>query len=387
MTEPASISLVRGDALFRLQRAVGLIPAEGLGIARRAVFYALLAWLPIVLWALWKGRVMAGALDEPLLEHFGVHVRCLVAIPLLVVAEGVAHGVTRRLLPQFVRAGIVPAEAFQSVIAGVARLRDRTLPWILIAGVVIAWTLLAPQTHASHELRWAVDAPAAGGFGFGGRWYLYVARPIYVTFALAWLWRVVLLFVLSRRLAALDLALVPTHPDRRGGLGFLESLPSAFSPVVLALSAVLAAGWAHDVVYHGTSIASLRLEMVAFLVIAAAVFLAPLAVFAPVLGRAKKQALLDYGALVGEHGRAVHARWVERRPAKEESAALLAAPELGPVADTQAIYEAVKRMQSVPISRKSLTAILVPAIVPIVVVVALKVPAKTILLSILKALT
>jgi hypothetical protein len=178
MSEPASLSLVRGDALFRLQRAVGLIPADGLGIARRAVFYALVAWLPIALWALWKGRVMAGAVDEPLLEHFGVHVRCLVAIPLLVAAEGVAHGVTRRLLPQFVRAGIVPAEAFQTVVTGVARLRDRTLPWIPIAGMVIAWTLLAPHTHQSHELRWAADAPAAGGIGFGGWWYLYVARPI-----------------------------------------------------------------------------------------------------------------------------------------------------------------------------------------------------------------
>jgi hypothetical protein len=207
-----------------------------------------------------------------------------------------------------------------------------------------------------------------------------------VAFALAWLWRVVLAFVLMRRLAKLDLALVPTHPDRRGGLGFLESLPSAFSLVVLALAAVLAAGWAHDVVYHDASIESLRLEMVAFLVLVSAIFLAPLAVFAPVLARWKKQALLDYAALVGEHGRAVHARWIERRPVKEENP-LLAAPEIGPVADTLAIYEAVARMQSVPIGKKSLIPILVPAVVPILIVVALKVPAKTLLLSILKALT
>jgi len=32
-----------------------------------------------------------------------------------------------------------------------------------------------------------------------------VARPIYLTLALAWLWRVVLAFVLFRRLAALPL--------------------------------------------------------------------------------------------------------------------------------------------------------------------------------------
>lgn len=44
-------SLVRGDILYRLQRRVGLIPLEGLGIARRALFWALFAWLPIAVWA------------------------------------------------------------------------------------------------------------------------------------------------------------------------------------------------------------------------------------------------------------------------------------------------------------------------------------------------
>jgi hypothetical protein len=35
-------SLVRGDRFFRIQRAIGLIPADGgLGVGRRAVFLAL----------------------------------------------------------------------------------------------------------------------------------------------------------------------------------------------------------------------------------------------------------------------------------------------------------------------------------------------------------
>ncbi|MFO1364161.1 MAG: hypothetical protein U1F45_17170 [Burkholderiales bacterium] len=56
--------------------------------------------------------------------------------------------------------------------------------------------------------------------------------------------------------------------------------------------------------------------------------------------RAKKQALLDYGAPAG--GRLVHARWIEGKRVGDD--ALLAAPELGPVADTVAVYDAVKAM-------------------------------------------
>jgi hypothetical protein len=382
-----SFSLIRGDALFRLQRAVGLIPAQGLGVVRRAVFYALLTWLPIAVAAALRGRALDGALDEPLLAHFGVTVRCLVAIPLLILAEGVAHGMMVRLLPQFVRAGLVsdPA-AFRRVLEGFARLRDRTLPWVVIGGLVFAWTLLAPQVHEPHELLWAVETPAAPSFGFGGWWYLYVARPVYVTLVLAWAWRLALLVLLLKRIAGLDLSLVPTHPDRRAGLGFLAPLPGAFAPVVLALSAVLAAGWAHDVVYHDVAVGSLKAEALAFVVVLAVLVLAPLAVFMPLLARTKKRALLDYAALVGEHGRAVHARWIERRPVSAEREALLSASELGPVADTQGLYQAVAQMQTLPVDRKSVLAVVAPAVVPMIVVAALKIPLKTLLLSILKAL-
>ena len=138
--EARTLSLIRGDALFRLQRKIGLIPGDGLGLVRRAVFYALLTWLPIAIWAWLRGHAFTGGLDEPLLQHYGVHVRCLVAIPLLIIAEGGAHAVSMRLLPQFVRAGIVADnESLQSLVQDIARLRDRTLPWVLIVGLVLAF--------------------------------------------------------------------------------------------------------------------------------------------------------------------------------------------------------------------------------------------------------
>ena len=79
-------SLVRNDALFRLQRAIGLIPPDGSGILRRAIAYGLFCWIPIVVWALMTGRMMSHDDPESLAGHYGIHVRCLIAIPLLVMA-------------------------------------------------------------------------------------------------------------------------------------------------------------------------------------------------------------------------------------------------------------------------------------------------------------
>jgi hypothetical protein len=379
------LSVVRGDLLFRLQRRVGLVPAGGLGLVRRAVFWSLLAWLPIVLWALYVGRALPGVAGEPLLAHFGVHARFLVAVPLLILAEGPVHALTTRLLPQFVHSGVVPpagVEPFRAAIAATARLRDATLPWALMLGIVVAFASTSEIVHRSHEIDWA--GTPEGRPGFGALWYLYVARSIYLTLALAWLWRVVLLAVLFWRIARLDLALVPTHPDRVGGLGFLERVPPLFAPVPLAIGCVVASRWAHDAVYHGLALPSLKVQMIAFVVLSVVLFVLPLAAFAGPLKRAKKQALLDYGALVGRHGRLVHERWIRGKPVGDD--ALLAAPELGPVADTAAVYDAVKAMRTLPVGKAAVVPLAAAAVAPMLAVLALQVPVKDLVLSLIKAL-
>jgi hypothetical protein len=379
------LSLIRGDALLRLQRRIGLVPADGLGVGRRALALALVTWLPIAVWALLSGRALTSGADEPLLHHFGIQVRCLVAIPLFVVAEGVAHGLTTRILPHFVRSGLV-TEAdrprFREILVAVARLRDRTLPWVLILGVVVAFEALGPT--ASHELVWAGDGPAPTSFGFGGWWFNWVVRPIFVALLLGWLWRLILLCVLFRRIAGLDLALVPTHPDGAGGVGFLERVPSLFSPIAFGISAVLASRWAHDVLYHGVHVDSLRLQMIAVVVIALLLFLAPLVLWYAPLRTCKRNALLDYGTLVGEHGRLVRRRWILRQPVAD--AALLGAPEIGPVADTITLYEAVRKMRIVPIGRSSLLMIALAAGLPMLPVLAIEIPIRELLKGLLKAL-
>ena len=383
----AEFSLVRGDRLFRLQRAVGLIPPDGLGIGRRALFWAVVTWLPTALWAAAMGRAFPGAVAEPLLQHFAVHVVCLVAIPLLIVAEGVAQGVGMRLIPHFVRSGLVAGaarERFVTIVRDVVSLRDSWYPWVVVVGIVAAWTIASPAAWETHEVVWAVEGPSvAPSLGFGGWWFRYVVRPVYVVLLLAWVWRLALLTILLWRVARLDLSLVPTHADRAAGLGFLEGVPTAFAPVAFALSAVIAARWGHETLYHGVHLASFKLPLVALVVVLAFALLLPLMVFAPVLAGAKRRALLEYGALVGEHGRLVRRRWILREPLRE--AEVLDAPEIGPVADTISLYEAVTRMRAAPVGRRSLVPIALAIAVPMLPVVAIEIPIKDALLKLLQA--
>jgi hypothetical protein len=383
-----ALSLV-DDVALRLQRQVGLVPARGLGVVRRAVFFALLTWLPLVAWALYMGRVLPGSVDEPLLMHFGVHVRFLLAVPALILGEAVAHRVSTTLIPYFLTSGVVPpAErgAFVRILGGVARLRDRTLPWVLIAVLVVAWAILQPVAAASeagHEARWA-SSGEGGGLGFGGWWLLYVSRPIFGALLAAWLWRLALVFVLLKRIARLDLSIVPTHPDGAGGLGFLKDVPKAFSLLAFATSAVVASRLAHDVIYHGVTLQSLKTVLACFVVLVVVICVAPLLALAGPLAAAKRRALLEYGALIGKHGRLVRRRWILGEAPADDG--LLQAAEIGPVADTLAMYEAVGRMRAVPFGKSTLLGIAIPTLIPIVVLLSTQVPIKEVLKKIVGAL-
>src|SRR6185503_5267384 len=278
--DPSLAPSLVDDVGLRLQRNVGLVPARGLGVVRRAALFALLTRLPLAVWAAYKGRVLPGGVDEPLVRHFGVHVGFLLAVPALILGEAMAHRVSTTLIPYFLTSGVVPPEqrgAFVRILGSVARLRDNILPWVVIAAFVIAWTVLQPVaagSDAEHEAAWA--ASGGGGLGFGGWWFIYVSRPIFGILLASWLWRLVLVFILLKRIARLDLSIVPTHPDGAGGLGFMKDMPKAFSLLAFATSAVVASRLAHDVLYHGVSLLSLKVVLGGFVVLVVVICIAPL---------------------------------------------------------------------------------------------------------------
>jgi len=374
--------LIRDDLPLRLMRKIGIVPGNGLGAIRRAIFFTLLCWVPLMLWAFFSDRLSSFAGGPGLLDDVGIHVRCLIAIPALILAEAAALVVGMRIFPHFVSSGVVTAAQhgqFRNILRDVARLRDSSLPWVMVIGITIAWVIGNPTEFKSDPIFLNAD----GGAAFGGMWLLYFVRPVFIALLLGWLWRIALVVILFSRIAKLDLALVPSHPDRAAGLGFLEGYPAMFSLVSLGLSGIIAGG-AYQSLTHGASLASLKLALGGFVVVWLVVVLMPLLLFIPQLKACKRQALRDYGALVGAHGRLVRQRWILGE--KVEDAPVLDAPELGPVADINAIFDAVKAMRTVLIGKASIMPIIVPILVPMVVVAATQMPVKDVLMKLAKIL-
>jgi hypothetical protein len=349
------------------------------------VIAAAVTWLPIMAWAVATGRLPAPDGNESLLRHFGVHVRCLLAIPILIAGEAMLHAVLGRMAGRLVTAGLVPPErraAFDAANESIRRLRDATLPWVVIVGIAVATVTLRRLDLADDAITWALEPD--GTLGFGGWWFVHVARPLYFALSMAWLWRLALVTLWFRKIAGVGLSLVPTHPDRMGGMSVVQMMPSAFVPFTLAASSILAAAWAHRVLSHGAHVQEFAFQALAFAGLWSLVLLLPLLMLAPLLARTRRLAIPAYGALVGEQGRLTHRRWIEKKPVGDEP--LLSAPEIGPLADAFTMYQSVLGMQSVPIGKKTIAAVLGPIAVPFLLVISLEVPLSQLLQQVLKVL-
>jgi len=380
----AAFSPIENEAPLRWMRRLRLVPADGLGARRRALFLALLSWLPIVAWALLTGRAAASS-GESLLHHYGVQVRCLVVIPLLILAEPMLQHKLKSIMAKLAQAALADPpmrERLDAACADVVRLWRASLPWVLGIGVAIAWSLVDRAHDHEDAMSWALDG--SGGLGFGGWWFGYVVRPIFLVLLLGWMWRILLISGWFWRVGRLELSLVPTHPDRVGGIAFVEKLPGAFALVTLALSAQLASRWAHEILHHAASLATFRQPVILFGVLWTLWLLLPLIGLAPALNRARRKAVAEYSQLVGRQGRLVHRRWIDGEKVGDEP--ILDAPEIGPVADAAAMYEAVKKMRRVPVGKASLVMIVVPLALPLVLAAALQIPLKDLLLKLVKTM-
>src|SRR5262245_29716307 len=267
------------DPLLRLQRALRLAPRQGFAPLRRALFFVAISWLPIMVWAAASGHLQPAGWQESLTSHLGIHVRCLLAIPLFVLSEPLAHYVIGVIVGNFPASGLIRDDErgrFSEVLRSVERWRDSKAVWAGIVVLVVGAVLGVKQR--------VMADPDAFGWGhgalstdFGSAWAIYVVRPLFFLMALAWLWRLIITWILFQRLARLDLRLVPSHPDSVGGLGFIELHSLAFCLVVFAMSSVACAAVAHQMMAHGGHFKQFQAQLIVLVILVLVLVPVPLA--------------------------------------------------------------------------------------------------------------
>ena len=112
--------------------------------------------------------------------------------------------------------------------------------------------------------------------------------------------------------------------------------------------------------------------------------LAPLMVFAGKLSAFKRQSRAAIGVLLSKYGHLFERRWLREQTVNDGG--MLGAPEIGPVADTVALFEAVSRMRVMPIGRSAIVPLALATALPMVPVLATQIPLKEALAKVLAPL-
>lgn len=365
---PDDFSLVQGGPLFQLF-VRGRLATSALGwLKRRIIFFTLLTWLPLLLLSAASGEALGGGVKIPFLYDLEAHVRFLLALPLLLLAERVVHQRMRPVVLQFIERGIITAEIkphFDACIASALRLRNSV--WLEIALIVLilslGHSLWFEQAMLNTTTWYANGAVPELRFTPAGYWFAYVSLPAYQFLTFRWLFRI---FVWSRflwQVSRLDLYLVPTHPDRAGGLGFLAASAVAFMPLVLAQGTLLSAMIAERIFYEGAVLLSFKQEIIAALVFLLLLVLGPLCVFAARLARVRREGLLYYGALASRYVNEFDKKWLQGGAPQDE--AFIGSGDIQSLADLNNSFETIRAMRVLPFGKETVLQTAVAALLPV----------------------
>ena len=367
---PRDFSLVLGGPLFQLLRKAHLSDDALTMVRQRITVIVLIAWLPLLVLCALQGQLLRSSAAVPFLLDVEVHVRFLVALPLLIAAELIVHRRMRPLLQQFLERNLIPENAmprFEAAIASAFRLRNSVLAELLLIAVVygVGILIIWRQYLALDTATWYATSSAEGSkLTLAGIWYGYVSLPIFQFLLVRWYFR---LFIWTRflwQVSRIELSLVPTHPDRVGGLNFLSNTVYAFTVLAVAHGALLAGQLANRIFFAGAALTQFKAEIALMVGFLLCVVLGPLLVFALQLAAAKRKGLREYGTLAERYVREFDAKWLRGGTSADEP--FVGSADIQSLADLSNSYEVVRTMRIAPITRDAIVRLAAATLIPIV---------------------
>ncbi len=369
LAEPSDFSLVLGGPLYQLWRRTHLAGDALQLVHRRIVALTLLAWVPLLALSAAEGHAWGNGVAVPFLLDVEMHVRLLLALPLLIAAEVVVHRRIRPMVRQFLNRGLIPDAGrarFDAAVASAVGLRNSVVAEVVlialvyVVGVFYFWRTVG----ALYAPTWYRE-PAGAGWQLSkaGWWLAFVSLPMFQFLLLRWYFRLAVWARFLWQVSRIDLALSPTHPDRCGGLGFLAQVGPAFSPVLVAQGALLAGMMASKIFYANASLPEFKVEIIGVVTLMILAVLGPMLVFSAKLDAAKRKGLGEYGGLAQQYVREFDRKWVRGGAPPDEP--LIGSADIQSLADLGNSFEVVKEMRYAPFTWQSVVYLVVATLLPV----------------------
>lgn len=368
MTRPTSdsdeISLARGGFFHALLRKVGLVRDDGHDLRRQIVAAIAIGWVPLLLFA--GVETLRGHGPDQLVLQTSVHTRSLLAVPLWLVTERVLDESCARTLRRFPAERLADSAAVERITRYANRWRVSWWPeMVLLAAAMVLGQLTLWSIVGESGLLERGRRDAAQHLSLLRVWYASVSLPLFNFLFARTLWRWFIWVRALKQLSSLPLRMVPTHPDRAGGIAFVSAPCAALAPAVVAASSVLAGAWGDQILTGASKFHEFKLPLATFLVLAESIVVGPALLFTGPMFRTRLQGLRQYGSFALLYTRRFHERWIDPGKTTNESAeGLLETPEIQTLADLAVSHSLVEQMKPAPIGMRVILLVALGVLLP-----------------------
>ncbi|HEU5414457.1 MAG TPA: hypothetical protein VFW31_11900 [Candidatus Angelobacter sp.] len=360
--EVPDFSLVLGGPLYQLLRRSHLEGDAMELLNRRIVAAVIITWLPLlVLSAFARGTERISFFHD-----IEAHARFLAALPTLIAAELLVHSRLRVVVRRFVEWRIVLPQdmpAFRNAIQSAIRIRNSVAVEVALLAAVYTLGMLVWNSRSEYGFTtWYALPGSRWNLTMAGYWYAFVSLPLFQFVLLRWYMRLFIWFRFLWQVNRIELNLIPTHPDRCGGLSFIGKGAYAYAPILFAQGAILAGIVADRVLYGGEGLRSFKFQIGGFIVFLLLVVLGPLLMFVPRMARVRRKGLADYGLFAQRYVERFDRKWMGGSSPSEE---LLGAADIQSLADLGNSYDIVREMRVIPFGVQDVARLALAAAVPL----------------------
>jgi hypothetical protein len=385
--EPPDFSIVLGGPLFQLLRRTRLGGDHLELLYRRLVVFIGITWIPLFLLAT-VGPFAGSAGRMAFLRDIEVHARFLVALPAFIAAELLVHSRMLPVVRRFVERRIILLEdlpRFYRAVESALGLRNSVpLELGLFAAVYFFGLWFWNDRFGIDAATWYAMPGGRWNLTPAGYWYVFVSIPILQFILLRWYVRFFIWYRFLWQVSRIHLDLIPTHPDRSGGLGFLGGLSYTFGPILFGQGAMLAGLIASNVLYHGGNLLSFKLQAGSFVVFLVGVIFGPLLMFTPQMASARRKGLSEYGLLAQRYVADFQEKWIARRSARSEE--LLGTGDIQSLADLGNSYTVVQEMRIVPFGLRDISRLAAATAAPMVPLLLLVWSPEEVIMRVMKVI-
>jgi hypothetical protein len=384
--ERPDFSLVLGGPVYQLLLRVRMVRPPMDLPQRRIIAAAVITWLPLAVLTAVGGGFLNGV-AVPFLYDLDVHVRFLLALPLLIAAEVLVHFRVRELVDQFRERNLIsPADrrSFDAIISGTMRLRNSVLIEVvlLVLTVTVGYWLWRSQASLHVASWYATTAQDGISFTWAGYWYAFVSMSVFRFILLRWYFRLFIWYVFLFRVSRLDLQLNALHPDHAGGLGFLSFSVDAITPILMAQTVFLAGLIGNQIFHEGATLPEFKFLIAGTLACLMLIPLLPLGFFALQMADAKRVALREYGSLAAQYAGEFRQKWLHAtQPPRNE---LLGSSDIQSLADLGNSYAVVYEMRLLPFGRNVVVRMLILIALPLAPLALTMVPFEVLVQQLIK---